>query len=326
MRRTLPSLNALRAFEAAGRHLSFTRAARELHVTPAAIGQQVRQLEEYLGDRLFVRQNRSLELSEGGQALLPGLTDAFERLGDAVEWYRRRNADRPLTVSIEPSFAARWLLKRLHRFRADHPGIEIRLDATRRIVDFRRERVDVAVRYGTGDYPGLRVDRLLREEVFPVCSPALLDGPKALREPSDLRFHTLLDCDWTPQNPTWPDWEMWLREAGVADVVPSSRGLRFSADSYLLMLDAAVAGDGVALASGVLVADDLAAGRLVRPFDLELGFPGDFGYFVVSPEATAEQPKIAALRDWLLAEARASDGAAAGAARESAADRPAAPG
>ena len=300
MRRRLPSLNALRAFEAAGRHLSFSRAAEELHVTPAAVGQQVRALESYLGEALFVRLNRSVELTVAGQALLPGTSDGFDQLARTVEAFYRRTARRPLTVSVEPNFGAKWLVRRLDRFRERHPGIEIRLDATSRLVDFSREAVDLAIRYGDGNYPGLRCDVLFEEEVFPVCSPALLEGPHPLEHPEDLEWHTLLRQDWAADEPTWPNWSMWLRAAGVEDVDPN-QGPEFASESYGLMIDAALAGQGVALASSVLVADDIEAGRLVKPFDLSM--PQSLRYYLVGPEATADEPMTTAFRDWVSREA-----------------------
>lgn len=303
--RRLPSLNALRAFEAAGRHRSFTKAATELHVSAAAVGHQIKALEDYLGAPLFVRLNRAVELTEAGQALLPALSDAFERLSGAVEGFYRRSSDRPLTVSVEPSFGAKWLLRRLDRFREAHPGIDVRIDATRRVVDFAREAVDVAIRYGAGSYPGLRVDCLFEEYVFPVCSPRLLHGQYPLRTPRDLRHHVLLRSEWNPRYPTWPDWEMWLKAAGL-DELDASKGPEFSGESESLLLQAAVEGQGVALASSVLVADDLAAGRLVKPF--EGGFTVDFCYFVVCPAAVADAPKIRAFREWLLGEVQATCG------------------
>ena len=304
MHRRLPSLNALRAFEAAGRRLSFSRAAAELHVTPAAVGQQVRTLESYLGETLFVRQNRSVELTVAGQALLPGVSDGFDQIARAMEAFYRRTVRRPLTVSVEPNFGAKWLVRRLDRFRERHPGIEIRLDATSRVIDFTREAVDLAIRYGDGNYPGLRCDVLLEDEVFPVCSPALLDGPHPLVHPEDLQWHRLLRQDWDPNAPTWPDWTMWLQAAGVEDVDPN-QGPQFAAGSYSLMMDAALAGQGVALASSVLVADDIEAGRLVKPFDLSMH--QSLRYYLVGPEATADEPMSAAFREWVLSEAGASE-------------------
>ena len=177
----LPSLNALRAFEAAGRHLSFSKAAEELHVTPAAVGHQVKALEHDLGALLFDRLNRALQLTSAGQTLLPGLSEVFYRLTEVVETFRRRDANRPLTVSMPPSFGAAWLVPRLERFRDRHPDIDVRLDVDNRIVDLLHDDVDVGLRYGLGDYPGMRVDCLLSEEVFPVCSARLMEGEHPLR-------------------------------------------------------------------------------------------------------------------------------------------------
>lgn len=297
MERRLPPLNALRAFEAAGRHLSFTKAGEELHVTPAAISHQVKALEDYLGVQLFRRLNKALLLTDAGQASLPGLVEGFDRLAEAIKRSRERDEHRALAVTVPPSFGARWLLPRLDRFRATHPGVDIRIDATDRLADFTREDVDIGIRYGAGDYGGLYVERLLSEEIFPVCSPRLLEGPQPLRTPSDLRAHTLLHLDWTTR--AQPDWPMWLLAAGVSDM-DSSRGPRFTMAG--MAIQAAVEGHGVALAGSVLVADDLAAGRLIKPFDLS--FPVSFAYYIVGPQATVSHPNIAAFRDWLLAEAR----------------------
>ena len=300
----LPPLNALKAFEAAARHLSFSRAADELHVTPAAVGHQVKALEEYLGVELFIRGNRRIELSAAGETLFPGISDGFARMLTAVEAFRRRHADQPLVISIVPAFGGKWLMKRLDRFRELHPDICIRIEATERVADFSRDPVDVAIRYGSGDYPGLRVDCLLQEEVYPVCSPALLEGEHPLREPADLRHHVLLNSDWNPNYPTWPDWEMWLKAAGLGDL-PVTYGPRLSGSSESLLIEEALAGRGVALASSVLVADDLDAGRLVRPFDVT--FPVQFCYWLVCPEATAEHPRTRTFREWLLSEVRSAE-------------------
>lgn len=302
-----PSLNALRAFEVAGRHGSFTRAAEELHVTPAAVGYQIKTLEAYLGVALFIRHNRTLELTDAARTLLPGLSEGFSRLSGAVDLLRRHSEERPLVVSIVPAFGGKWLLKRLDRFREIHPDIDIRIDATQRVVDFTRDQVDIAIRYGDGNYPGLRVDCLLAEEVFPVCSPALLEGPHPLRQPADLRHHSLFDAGWNPNYPTWPDWSMWLQAAGLGELpVRYAWQLTGTSSSESLALDEAIAGRGVALASSVLVADDLAAGRLVRPF--EVSFPVNFCYWLACPEATAEMPKVRTFREWLLSQVRAATG------------------
>jgi len=298
----LPSLNALRAFEAAGRHLSFSKAAEELHVTPAAVGHQVKALENDLGAVLFERLNRALQLTPAGQSLLPGLSEVFYRVTEVVETFRRRDANRPLTVSMPPSFGATWLMPRLERFRARHPDIDIRLDADNRIVDLVHDDVDIGLRYGLGDYPGMRVDPLLSEEVFPVCSPRLLEGPHPLRTLDDLRWHTLVHVDGYVQDDYWPDWTMWLQSAGIGDM-EVRRGLRFSHTS--LALQAAMAGQGVVLGSRVLAGNDIAAGRLVRPF--AHGARMSFAYYMVCPEALAAEPRIAAFREWIIDEAAAAE-------------------
>lgn len=294
MSRRLPSLNGLKAFEAAARHLSFTRAAGELNVTQAAVSHQVKALEEGLGVALFRRLNRALLLTDEGQALLPPLSEALDRMALAVDGLARRDETGVLTVSTLDSFAAGWLVRRLRRFRALHADIDVRITTANHLVDFARDDVDLAVRYGRGQWPGLDSVRLMTEEVFPVCSPALLaDGP-ALDKPSDLRFHTLLHEDMIE------DWRTWLLAAGVGGVDPT-RGPWFTQAN--LVIQAALAGDGVALGRSVLVADELAAGRLVKPFDVSL--PAEYAYYVVSPQAAAGRPKVRAFRDWMLAEAAA---------------------
>jgi LysR family glycine cleavage system transcriptional activator len=297
--RSIPPLNALRAFEAAGRHLSFTRAADELHVTSAAVGQQVRSLEALLGVQLFLRHNRSLVLTEAGLALLPGLSDVFYRLVEVLEAFRRRDLDRPLTVTVPPTFAAGWLLPRLDGFRSAHPDVEVRIDASNRVVDLVHEDADVALRYGSGDYPGMHVELLLREEVFPVCAPSLLEGEHPLRTPEDLRHHALLHVDDVARlGDYWPDWEMWLRTADV-EHLNSRRGLRFSDTGLAIRM--AAEGKGVAMGSRVLAASELRTGRLVQPFAPSM--PTTFAYYVVSPQAIADTPRVAAFRQWVLAEA-----------------------
>ena len=299
MPRTLPPLNALRAFEAAGRHLSFTKAAAELNVTPAAIGHQVKALEALLQVRLFRRLTRALRLTEAGQAALPTLTEGFDKLARGVEQMGAERERGLLTISVSPSFGAMWLVPRLERFRSRHPEIEIRLDGTDRRVDLARGEADVALRYGPGGYKGLRVDWLFGQANTPVCSPALLGGAQPLRRPEDLRHHTLLHIDWKDAEASW---RMWLLAAGLPDIDPA-RGPHFTMES--MALQAALEGQGVALIGDVLVADELAAGRLVRPFDPRLSTPLTFSYYLLSANDGAEPPKVAAFRDWLLEEARA---------------------
>lgn len=293
MARFLPPLNALRAFESAGRHLSFTRAAAELSVTQAAISHQIKALEERLGVTLFKRQNRALLLTDAGQAYLPAVRDTFENLARATERLLTRDRVGALTASVLPSFAAKWLVPRLGRFREQHPEIDVRLSADHNMVDFARGDVDVAIRYGQGEYPGLESVRLMTEDVFPVCSPALLKTAHPLRSPDDLRYHTLLHDDFRV------DWRLWLLAAGVTDIDPT-RGPTFTDSS--MVIQAAVEGQGVALARSVLAANDLAAGRLVKPFDVSL--PARWAYYLTYPPATRDNPKIVAFRDWLLVEAQ----------------------
>ncbi len=305
MKRQLPPLNALRAFEAAGRHLSFRKAAEELNVTPAAISHQVKALEEFCGAPLFRRLTRALLLTDTGQVALPLLGEGFDRLAEAATGMQAHEDGPLLTVSVAPSFAAKWLVPRLDRFRAAYPDFDIRVDATDRVIDFARETADVAVRYGPGKYPGLRADCLMSEVSSPVCSPHLLEGPHPLCAPADLRHHTLLHVDWKLDDEAAPSWRMWLLAAGVRDI-DATRGLRFNQES--MVVQAALEGHGVALGSSVLVGDDVAAGRLVRPFDLSLSDPLDFSYYVVCPEAALDRPKVAAFRLWVIAEAKRQTG------------------
>jgi LysR family transcriptional regulator, glycine cleavage system transcriptional activator len=306
MGRDLPPVNSLRAFEAAARHLSVSRAAAELHVTPAAVSHQVKALESWLGVQLFRRLNRRVLLTEAGQTCLHGLRDGFDLLATTVEKVRLQSSGGLLTVSVAPSFAGKWLVTRLDRFRRAHPEIDIRIDASNALTDFERDNVDVGIRYGRGTYPGLRSDRLLRESVFPVCSPELMRGRYRLRTPCDLAHHTLLHIDMPIMGEIEPTWEMWLLAADTRGV-DWTRGPRFGVSS--MAIETAIAGQGIALGSDVLCAADLAARRLVKPFDVSLAL--DFGYWVVSPTATADRPKVAAFREWLLAEASAHEAVSA---------------
>jgi LysR family glycine cleavage system transcriptional activator len=300
MAHPLPPLNALRAFEAAGRHLSFTRAAAELNVTPAAISHQVKALEELLGVPLFRRLPRALRLTEAGQVALPTLSQGFERLARGVEHMRAHGESGVLTISVSPSFGAMWLVPRLEHFRVRHPDIEIRIDGTDRLIDLARDDADVAVRYGAGGYTGVRSDYLFSQVNTPVCSPALLRGARPLAEPDDLRHHTLLHVDWKQADASW---RMWLLAAGLPDIDPT-RGPRFTMEN--MAVQAALDGQGVALVGDILVDDHLASGRLVRPFDPALTTPLNFAYYLLSTQESAGQPKIAAFRDWLLDEARSA--------------------
>lgn len=297
MAQPLPPLKAMRYFEVSARHLSFTKAADELNVTHSAISHQIKALEDWLGVPLFRRQNRSLQLTEAGHAYLPALKDAFERLAEASRRVRTREQGGPLVVSTMPSFAAKWLVPRLRGFRAAHPEIDVRISADDRVVDFEREDVDLAIRYGRGSWTGLRVDRLASEMMVTVCSPRLRDGPPAMLKPADLLNYDLLqDHDWRDDY-----WLRWLTAAGLPEARPR-RALSFNYTD--LMIRAAIDGLGVALCPAALVADDVAAGRLVRPFEVHLRT--ESGYYLVTPLARATRPKIVAFRSWMLAEIAAT--------------------
>ena len=289
----LPPLNALRAFEAAARHLSFTKAAEELFVTQAAVSHQIKTLEEWLGLKLFRRLNRRLLLTEEGQAYMGPVRDALSSIIAATDSLRASENEGLLTVSAMTSFAATWLLPRIPKFGRKFPDIDIRVDVREDITDFARDGVDVALRYGGGSYPGMDSVWFLAEEAFPVCAPALVEaGPHPLRTPEDLRHHTLIR-DFTEDL-----WGRWLDLAGVSDI-PYGHGPSFNLLN--LAIDAAVAGDGVALGRSAIVAGALADGRLVQPFDLVM--PSENAYFFVCPEETANRPKIQLFRDWIIKEA-----------------------
>ena len=293
----LPPLNALRSFEAAARHLSFTKAAEELFVTQAAISHQIKALELDLGVSLFRRLNRALALTDEGQALLPYVKNAFDQLTTGLRALEDIRTSGRLRITTTPSFAGHWLVARLGRLRLAHPDLEIQLSANERLMDFMRDGIDCAIRHGDGDWPDLRVDRLFQAKIVPVCSPSLLRGSKPLKTPADLAHHTLLHA-----LDGYDEWRVWLSAAGVTDI-DLDHGLRL--DTGGLALQAAANGAGVAIGRIPLINDELASGHLVEPFDLTLD--EQYAYYFVAPEVTADQPKIAAFRDWLLAEAARED-------------------
>jgi len=289
----LPSLNGLRAFEAAARHLSFTLAASELNVTQTAISHQIRRLEAELGIRLFIRQNRALALTPEARDYLPGVRAAFNDLRLATDRLLRKDDDKVLTVSTLASLAAKWLLPRLTDFQERHPGIDVRITTSTSLVDFQRDNVDAAIRYGRGQWPGLRADWLMADELFPVCSPSLLRGDKPLRQPEDLKGYPLLHTS----NANSDDWRLWLTAAGLPADIARQPGITF--DMIFMTIQAAIDGIGVAMGRTSYVQDDIAKGRLVVPFKIAL--PADAGFYLVAPEGRREAPKLAAFRDWMLA-------------------------
>jgi LysR family glycine cleavage system transcriptional activator len=288
----LPSLNGLRAFEAAARHLSFTQAASELNVTQTAISHQIRRLEEELGIRLFVRKNRALALTPEAREYLPGIRAAFNDLRLATDRLLRKDADNVLTISTLASLAAKWLLPRLSAFQEVHPDIDVRITTSTGLIDFASGDVDAAIRYGRGHWPGLRSEWLMADEMFPVCSPALLTGKRPLRSPEDLRDHALLH-----NTNNGDDWRLWLTAAGLPPDISKQPGITF--DLILMTVQAAIDGMGVAMGRTSYVKDDIAKGRLVVPFDIAL--PADAGFYLVSPEGTPDSPKLRAFRQWLVA-------------------------
>jgi len=318
MSQRLPPLNALKAFEAAARHLSVKKAAVELNVTPAAVSHQIRTLEEYLDIQLFHRYNRALELTDAARACLPKLREGFDCLAQAVERLRTHTSGGMLTVSAAPSFAARWLMPRLHRFIAAHHEIDVRVSARMRRVSVDgkidvAERAtietwlddsDVAILYGHGHYPDLDVHRLLSLTITPICSPKLLTGEHPLRTPEDLKHHMLLHDDTGDMYDGESFWEVWLEAAGVTGN-DAKRGARFS--HAVLAFEAAIDAVGVVASMPSLAAEELASGKLVMPFDLKVPLASAY-YLVCEPHAKT-RPAVAAFRDWLIAEAAKDSGA-----------------
>ena len=299
--RSIAHLNALRAFEASARHQSFSLAAQELNVTPAAVGQLVRTLEDWLGSPLFVRSTSGrarLVTTEVAEQALPDIRAGLERLAVGLERLRSGSAGGVLTVTVSPAFAAKWLLPRIERFQAAWPETDLRLDTSLKPVDFVAQRIDVGVRYGRGQWPGLAAEKLMDEEVYPVYAPALL-ATATLQAPGDLRGQVLIHDQSVDTSTGFASWQAWLRHAGVQGV-PTDRGLRIN--NSAAVLQAAIDGQGVALARSVMAHDDLAAGRLVRLFP-QVRLESALAYYVVYRPECIAQPKVAAFRDWLLREA-----------------------
>jgi LysR family glycine cleavage system transcriptional activator len=294
-------LNALRAFEAAARHLNFSRAADELSVTPGAVSQQIQNLEDYVGAALFKRTPKGLLLTDAAQTALPALREAFDRLAEAASLLTAAVDGRRLTLTAPPSFAAKWLVPRLGAFERAHPQVDVWLSAGMELVDLTAGEVDIAVRYGGGRYPGLEVRRLMSESVIPVAAPGILNETP-LNSPDDLANHILLH-DGSPEvDDSCPDWAMWLAARGLKNV-DGQRGPRFNQSS--LVIEAAVNGRGVALAKRTLAQADLEAGRLVAP--LQIATAVDFAYYLVHPKAKGRLPQVKAFSTWIDAEAKAHE-------------------
>jgi len=298
MRRIYP-LNALRAFEASARHLSFVKAAEELSVTPAAVSHQVKKLEEYLGLPLFRRRSQGLLLAESGQMLSADLRDVFLRMDKAVEQVTDRDSQGSITLTVAPTFAVMWLIPRLQKFYTLHPDIDVRISTSLALVDFKRDDFDAAIRLGSGNWFGLESIKLFDESVTPMCSPRLLEGSDAIRTPNDLQKHVLLhnhSMDYDPEAPTWQSW----LEAARANNVDASRGIHFSLPDH--GLQASMDGAGVVLGWRFLSAKDLAAGRVVAPFELAL--PLGSSFYLTYPQAHSRRTNITTFRNWLMREVR----------------------
>ncbi|AZO17821.1 transcriptional regulator GcvA [Mesorhizobium sp. M2A.F.Ca.ET.043.05.1.1] len=300
MSKLLPGTRALRTFEAAARHLNFTRAADELGLTPAAVSHQIKEIEDQLDLVLFTRTSRSIRLTEAGSLLHDASIDALDLLNRAVSRARKMTRGTALLkVTLDAQFATKWLMRRVDDFRRQKPGIELRFDITYDVRDFERDDVDIGIRFGTGKYPGLCAHRLFENIIIPVCSPALLASGPPLKEPRDLFNHTLAHIEWSRQGVTWPNWSMWMQAAGVDDF-DDSRTLVFGSSTDATQ--AALDGNAVALADFAMVANDLSQGRLVRPFELGIKVAPEFAYFLVYPEAAKDDARVIAFREWLLDE------------------------
>ena len=310
--RMLPGTRALRTFDAAARHLNFTRAADEVGLTPAAVSYQIKDIEDQLGVVLFTRTSRSIALTPAGAVLAEATADALDTLQRAAGRARRltRNAAQ-LRVSLSARFATNWLLPRLAQFRAAHPGLELSFDITDTLRDFEADDIDVAIRFGTGRYEGARADRLFALNIVPVCSPRLLQTGPPLNEPRDLFAHTLCYVDWKTDTMTWPNWRMWMAAAGIDDF-DDSRCVAFADSSYVVQ--AVTDGGAVGLADLDMIEADLAQGRLVRLFDVGVTMAPTYAYHLVSPQASSDDARVVAFREWMLGAVGA--GAAGGAAGE----------
>ena len=303
----LPPLNSLRVFESAARNLSFSKAADELFVTKAAVSHQIKALEDHLGFPLFDRKNRAIELTEAAKVALPTLREAFSALSEAVQLMRRYTEHASVNVCMAPSFAAKWLVPRLHKFSGAHPEIDMQITGDDTLITsrnssanmddwFRNDKIDVIIRFGSGNYPGYRVDKLFDVAAVPLCSPNLLtDGEHPLKDPNDLRYHTLLH-DYTGYAGR-PSWESWLELAGV-EGVDARRGLHFN--HVLLVLAGAIDEQGIGLSMEPLAQYDIDAGRLCIPFDLKM--PLDNAYHVIRPEQASGNEAVEAFVAWILQE------------------------
>ena len=303
MTKQIAGTRSLKVLGAACRHLNFTLAAAELKLTPAAVSHQIKVFETQLGIELFVRANRSLKLTAAGKIMHDAVAAALGTLADGASRARKTQAHVQLGVTASSSIAAKWLIPRLDRFSKLEPNADVLVDISCQLRDLERDEVDVAIRFGRGDYPRVRSDRLFEHSIFPVCSPSLLRSAQPLRSPADVLNHALIHVTWSGQGVTWPDWTMWIKAAGV-EQFELKPGIHFEDSAFAIQ--AAIDGTGIALGDMSLVADDLAAGRLVRPFDLAINGPPMFAYFLVTPLESATTSLVSSFREWVLREAEAT--------------------
>ena len=289
MPRRLPPLNSLKSFEAAGRLLSFTRAANELNVTQAAVSHQIKVIEDFLGLSLFIRYPRKLALTEQGRLLLPDVIEAFDKVSNAIGAISQESSSKMISVRLAPSFAAKWLSPRLKYFWLQHPEIDLCLYHAHPAVEFDREQIDIAVTYGKGDWPGVVADPILSLDFYPVCTPAFMSNDRPLSNIDNLRYYSLL------HDANYECWADWLKLAGLQEI-NANKGTII--DDTNVLIQAAVDGQGVALGSSTFVQDLLDSGRLIKPFDITL--VNEFAYYVVCPEAHLKNPSVQAFKDWLL--------------------------
>ena len=289
MARRLPPLNSLKCFEAAGRLLSFTRAAQELNVTQAAVSHQIKLIEGYLGVPLFARYPRKLALTDQGKSLLPDVTEAFDRMSNAINGLREEPSSKLVSVRLAPSFAAKWLSPRLKYFWLQYPEIDLCLYHAHPAVDFNREEIDIAVTYGRGDWPGVVADPILSLDFYPVCSPSFMSNDKPLSDINNLKYYTLL------HDANYECWVDWLKLANINEI---NAGKGTIIDDTNVLIQAAVDGQGVALGSTTFVQDLLDSGKLIKPFDITL--ENEFAYYIVCPESHLKNPSIQAFKNWLL--------------------------
>ena len=289
--RQLPPMSTLRSFEAAARHLSFTRAAEELFVTHGAVSRAIRTLEDRLQVKLFKRNIRAVVLTQAGASYFVVVRDLLDRLSAATVTLTDQQTSGVINVSTIDSFGAKWLVPRLFRFSQKHRDIDVRLSSSSQLANFESDGIDLVIRFGRGNYPGLQSELLVQENLTPVCSPKLMAGAHPPRTLADLKHHTLIHDEFPI------DWVGWLKFAGAPEI-DARRGIRFQSSVHAVQ--AAVQGDGIVLGRSALVSDDLKAGRLIQPFNVVL--PMDLAYYVVYPPSSIARPKVKAFRDWLFEE------------------------